>query len=86
MRFSGSASWQIRIDNGCPQQFGIALFVRAAAGLDPNVRPAVPPLDGDVTATVSSRHDLEAASRQWATWWDALVDGEQGLHEMSPPQ
>lgn len=75
----------MRIDDACPQAFGIALYVRAAAGLAPRVEPPVPPLDDHVTAPVSAVHDLEAAAAQWASWWDALVDGEQSLSEMTPP-
>ncbi len=75
----------MRNDDACPQAFGIALYVRAAAGLSPLVDPPVPPLDDHVTASVSPGHDLEAAAAQWASWWDALVDGEQGPREMSPP-
>jgi len=75
----------MRIDDVCPQAFGIALYVRAAAGLAPLVEPPVPPLDDHVTASVSPGLDLEAVAAQWASWWDALVDGEQSLSELTPP-
>ncbi len=67
MRRSGTDSWQVTVDDACPQAFGIALYVRAAAGLSPLVDPPVPPLDDHVAASVSPGHDLEAAAAQWAS-------------------
>lgn len=85
MRLRGSDSWQISVDDGCPQALGIALFVRAAAGLAPRTEPSVPPLDEDVVVEVSPGHNLGAAAEQWSRWWDALVGGKQGLRDLDPP-
>ena len=74
MRFKGSASWRLSVDQ--PQSLDIALFVRDAVGLVPpqaaDVPPALAVQISDHTAVLTDAAQIEAGE-QWLGWWRRLI-------------
>jgi hypothetical protein len=73
MQLAGTTTWKISTDE--PQSLLMALYVRDASGLGPQIDPDIPPLEpavlvGDKPSPVDS-----LASGQWADWWQQLLDG-----------
>ncbi|MDQ2849025.1 MAG: hypothetical protein M3Y77_22445 [Actinomycetota bacterium] len=97
MYVAGRESWKISIDE--PQVLRIALYLRDIVGLAPRTVPDIPPLDPPPTAWPAwvrrpeepapvrlSEVQREAASAQWALWWnEALAGGASALQELAQP-
>jgi hypothetical protein len=81
------------IDLTMPQSLLLALHLRDAAGLRPATSPLLPdfpPLDPAAIPLRTAGADvagLEAASRQWATWWArSFPGGADALTSILPPR
>jgi hypothetical protein len=72
MQLAGMTSWRIAIDE--PKSLLIALFVRDSAGLRPELESDVPPLEPQVSFSEASASNA-IAFRQWADWWNQLLEG-----------
>ncbi|MGI8418513.1 MAG: hypothetical protein ACR2P2_20405 [Nakamurella sp.] len=97
MYVAGRESWKISIDE--PQVLRIALYLRDIVGLAPTTDPDIPPLDpaptvwpawvrrpDEPTPVPMSEVQREAASAQWALWWnEALTGGASALEDLSQP-
>ncbi|HEY7199727.1 MAG TPA: hypothetical protein VIC57_05930, partial [Candidatus Dormibacteraeota bacterium] len=70
MRLAGTRSWVMSID--MPRSLLLALYVRDAAGLEPDVDPRVTRLAPDVRPAATPL-TAPAAATQWAAWWPALL-------------
>ena len=73
MQLAGTTSWRMGTDE--PQSLLMALYVRDASGLHPQVNPEIPPLEpappfGEMPSAADS-----IASAQWADWWQQLLEG-----------
>jgi hypothetical protein len=84
MRFAGRPSWSIAVDE--PHNLLIALFVRDAAGLQPDTDPVIPALTPAVaTNQTPAAATGPAASAQWAGWWTRLLDADHLTPVATPP-
>jgi hypothetical protein len=84
MHSVGERRWEIHIDQ--PQPLLIALYVRDAAGLEPEIDPHLPPTDPEVPRREFPDLNREAAAAQWTAWWESLLDGTVDLNAMLPPE
>jgi len=73
MQLAGTSSWRIGTDE--PQLLLMALYVRDASGLRPQVDPNIPPLEPAVPLDDRAAASNGAASLQWAGWWQKLLEG-----------
>ncbi len=73
MQRAGTTSWRIGTDE--PQLLLMALFVRDASGLRPQVDPNIPPLEPAVPLDDRAAAFTRVASVQWAGWWHQLLEG-----------
>jgi hypothetical protein len=73
MQLAGTTSWRISTDE--PQLLLMALYVRDASGLRPQVDPNIPPLEPAVPLDDRAAASNGAASLQWAGWWRELLEG-----------
>jgi hypothetical protein len=73
MQLAGTGSWRISTDE--PQLLVMALYVRDAAGLLPQIDPDIPPLEPAVPDDDKSAPVNPVASVQWASWWQRLLEG-----------
>lgn len=66
------SKWQFAV--GPAQHLVLALYVRDAAGLNPPVDPAMPPLRPAVAARpgIIAESDRATITDQWAQWWQHL--------------
>jgi hypothetical protein len=58
-----------------PQSLLIALYVRDACGLRPEVAPAIPSLEPVVPVSGIASPEAVPASAQWVDWWQQLLEG-----------
>jgi hypothetical protein len=58
-----------------PQSLLIALYVRDACGLRPEVAPAIPSLEPGVPVSDKESPEAVRASAQWLDWWQQLLEG-----------
>ena len=72
MQLAGTTSWRIAIDE--PQSLLIALFARDASGPRPEIESDIPSLEPPVPFIKASSSNA-IASRQWADWWQQLLEG-----------
>jgi len=72
MQLAGSTSWRIGTDE--PQLLLMALYVRDAFGLRPQVDPNIPPLEPPVPLDDRASAFNSVASVQWMGWWLQLLD------------
>jgi hypothetical protein len=79
----GERRWSIQVDQ--PQPLLVALYARDAAGLHPAVDPALPAADPPVAEQDFPDLNREAASEQWAIWWENLLYGTADFGEYLPP-
>jgi hypothetical protein len=73
MQLAGRTSWRIGTDE--PQLLLMALYVRDASGLRPQVDPNIPPLEPAVPLDDRAAAFTRVASVQWAGWWHQLLEG-----------
>ena len=73
MQLAGITSWRMGTDE--PQSLLMALYVRDACGLHPQVDPDIPPLEPAVPIDEEPSPVDSLASAQWAEWWQELLDG-----------
>jgi hypothetical protein len=73
MQLAGTTSWRMGTDE--PQSLLMALYVRDASGLRPQVHPDVPALEHEVPFRKKPSPVESLASAQWADWWQQLLDG-----------
>jgi hypothetical protein len=73
MQLAGTTSWRISTDE--PQLLVMALYVRDAAGLRPQIDPDIPALEPAVPDDDKAASVKAAASVQWASWWQRLLEG-----------
>lgn len=73
MQVAGTTSWRIAIDE--PQSLLLALYVRDASGLRPEVDPDIPALEPAVPFGEKASHAPTVASAQWTDWWQLLLEG-----------
>jgi hypothetical protein len=89
-RMRSAGNWAI--DLTMPQSLLLALHLRDAAGLRPPTSPLLPdlpPLDPAAIPLPTAGADLaglDAAGRQWATWWArSFPGGADALTSILPP-
>ena len=85
MRFSKSTSWAVSL-RLTSQSLLTALYVREAAALAPILDYYLPALDEPVSAYSLSSSDCAAAEEQWRLLWDRLVNGDETLRGLIPPE
>ena len=73
MQLAGETSWKMAADE--PQSLLIALYVRDACGLHPQMDPQIPALEPTVPVNEEQTPTALVASRQWAEWWRELLEG-----------
>jgi hypothetical protein len=73
MQTDVTTSWKISTDE--PQSLLMALYVRDASGLRPQVDPDIPSLEPGVPFREKPSPADSLASAQWADWWQQLLDG-----------
>jgi hypothetical protein len=73
MKLAESASWKISTDE--PEPMLIALYVREAAGLQPQIDPDIPRLEPAVPFGAEQLPGEAVSSAQWAAWWHQLLQG-----------
>jgi hypothetical protein len=73
MQLAGTTSWRMGTDE--PQSLLIALYVRDASGLRPQIDPDIPPVEPSVPFDEKPSQVDSPASAQWADWWQQLLDG-----------
>lgn len=73
MQLAGTTSWKMSTDE--PQSLLMALYVRDACGLRPQVDPDIPRLEPSVSFGENPSPEESLASSQWAEWWQQLLDG-----------
>ncbi len=73
MELVGTTSWRINTDE--PESLIHALYVRDAAGLRPQIEPAIPPLEPAVSPGGEMSPADSMASAQWGAWWQRLLEG-----------
>jgi hypothetical protein len=73
MQLAGTTSWRMGTDE--PQSLLIALYVRDASGLRPQIDPDIPPVEPAVPSGEKPSDVDSLASAQWADWWQQLLDG-----------
>src|SRR6202165_3960368 len=73
MQLAGTTSWKLSTDE--PQSLLIALYVRDASGLHPQVDPDIPLVEPAVPFGGKPSSVDRVASAQWADWWQQLLDG-----------
>src|SRR5450759_3590299 len=72
MQLAGTTSWRIGTDE--PQSLLMALYVRDASGLRPQVAQDIPPLAPAVTFGEKPSPVDSLATAQWSDWWQQLLD------------
>jgi hypothetical protein len=72
MQLAGTRSWRIGTDE--PQSLLIALYVRDASSLRPQIDPEIPPLEPTVRVDEEQSRVAHAASKQWAQWWQEFLE------------
>jgi hypothetical protein len=73
MQLAGTTSWRMATDE--PQSLLMALYVRDASGLRPQVDPDIPSLEPGVPFREKPSAVDRVASAQWGDWWQQLLDG-----------
>jgi hypothetical protein len=73
MQLAGTTSWRMATDE--PQSLLMALYVRDASGLSPQVDPDIPSLEPGVPFREKPSPVDRVASAQWGDWWQQLLDG-----------
>ena len=73
MQLAGTTSWKLSTDE--PQSLLIALYVRDASGLHPQVDPDIPLVEPAVPFGEKPSPVDRVASAQWGDWWQQLLDG-----------
>jgi hypothetical protein len=73
MQLAESTSWKMSTDE--PEPMLIALYVRDAAGLHPQIDPDIPRLEPAVPFGAEPLPDEAVYSAQWAAWWHQLLQG-----------
>jgi hypothetical protein len=73
MQLAGTTSWRMATDE--PQSLLMALYVRDATGLSPQVDPDIPSLEPGVPVREKPSPVDRVASAQWGDWWQQLLDG-----------
>src|SRR6202521_3483632 len=73
MQLAGTTSWRMATDE--PQSLLMALYVRDASGLRPQVDPDIPALELGVPFREKPSPVDRVASAQWGDWWQQLLDG-----------
>jgi hypothetical protein len=73
MQLAGTTSWRMATDE--PQSLLMALYVRDASGLRPQVDPDIPSLEPAVPFREKPSAVDRVASAQWGDWWQQLLDG-----------
>jgi hypothetical protein len=68
-----TASWRITTDE--PESLIQALYVRDAAGLRPQIEPAIPALEPAISSGGAGSTAGSTASVQWGGWWRQLLEG-----------
>ncbi|HXN02117.1 MAG TPA: hypothetical protein VN973_09560, partial [Candidatus Dormibacteraeota bacterium] len=73
MQLAGTTSWRMATDE--PQSLLMALYVRDASGLRPQVDPDIPSLEPGVPFREKPSPVDRVASAQWADWWQHVLEG-----------
>jgi hypothetical protein len=73
MQLAGTTSWRMATDE--PQSLLMALYVRDATGLSPQVDRDIPSLEPGVPVREKPSPVDRVASAQWGDWWQQLLDG-----------
>jgi|GEM_PF-665131 len=73
MQLAGTTSWKVGTEE--EQILLMALYVRDASGLRPQVDPDIPALEPTVPIDEHPSPLDSIASAQWAQWWQHLLDG-----------
>ena len=73
MQTDVTTSWKISTDE--PQSLLMALYVRDASGLHPQVDPYIPTLEPAVLFGEKPSPADRLASTQWADWWQQVLYG-----------
>src|SRR5260370_6550341 len=73
MQLAGETSWKMATDE--PQSLLIALYVRDACGLRPQIHPQIPALEPAVPVSEEQTPLTGVASTQWEQWWRELLEG-----------
>jgi hypothetical protein len=73
MQLAGTTSWRMATD--APESLVMALYVRDASGLRPQVDPDIPSLEPGVPFREKPSPVDRVASAQWGDWWQQLLDG-----------
>jgi hypothetical protein len=73
MQLAGTTSWRIGTDE--PQSLLVALYVRDASSLRPQIDADIPSIEPAVPFAEKPSQVDSLASAQWSDWWQQLLDG-----------